>query len=223
MTMNLKTLGLLTLIVGLPSCLLDFDGYRERPAEGGASGAAGGNGGAGNAGGNGGTANGASGGDAGAAAGGSGNAGGSGGSAAGGSGGDAGSGAGGSGNAGSGGTGNASGSGGSAGNGGDGCLPHDPEPVCGPGKSCQFRSLIPADYATDCIPEGTGIGVSACRNSDSTLCAAPRLCYNGADCLRWCRLGSQDCAVCGHVCQQIINPIPTIGTVQYGLCSGSSC
>jgi len=225
MTMNLKSWGLLTLALVLPSCLLDFDGYRERPADGGGNG---GNGAAGNAGGNGGAANGASGGGGGAAAGGSGNTSGSGGSAAGGSGGDAGAGAGGSGNASSGGTGNVAGSSGAAGNGGSagaaGCSPHDAT-ACGPGMSCQFLSAIktPFDYATHCVPEGTGIGTNGCRDSDSTQCAAPRLCYNGSVCYRWCRLGYDDCAVCGAVCEQIINPTPTIGSVQYGLCSFASC
>ena len=207
MTMNLKSWGLLTLTLVLPSCLLDFDGYRERPADGG-------NGAAGNAGGNGGAANGASGGDGGSAAGGSGNAGGSGGSTAGGSGGDAGVG-----NAGSGGTGNVAGSSGAAGNGGDGCLPHDPEPVCGQGKSCQFKMVtFPYDYTTLCESAGTGVGVGGCSDGDSSMCAPGRFCMTGRECLLWCRIGSDDCAACNGTCFEL-GTTPVIGGIKYGLCS----
>ncbi len=231
MTMNLKSWGLLTLTLVLPSCLLDFDGYRERPADGG-------NGAAGNAGGNGGAANGASGGDGGSAAGGSGNAGGSGGNTAAGSGGDAGAGAGGSGDAGSGGNGNAAGSSGAAGDGGSsaasgaagngasgGCAPEDPEPVCGPGMNCQFRSIIPPyDYSTHCVAEGTGVGLKSCSGGDTNMCAAAHYCISGTDCYRWCRLGSDDCAVCGGgTCQDQLRPVPSIGSTQYGLCSRWEC
>ena len=220
----LNTRNLLALLTvataGLAACeplFVDFDGYREYPPDSGAGSGNGGNAGSGNGGnagsGNGGSTNGGS------AAGGSGNSGGDGGSAAGGSG-NAGSGN----AAGDGGSGNAAGNGGSAGSGGDGCAPEDPEPVCGPNMNCEFKSLIPPyDYSTECIPAGTGIGAITCSNSDSTQCAPPRVCFNGSDCLRWCRLGTQDCTQCGASCEQSVNPVPTIGNVRYGLCSSHTC
>lgn len=221
MAMNRITLSLFSLAAfALPACeplFVDFDGYREYPPDSGSGGS--GNGGSGNGGsGNGGSANGASGGDAGSAAGGSGDPGGNGGAAAGGSGGDAGSG--------NGGSGNAAGNGGDAGNGGGGgCAPENPQPVCGPNMNCEFRSLIPPyDYSTECIPAGTGTGVNGCQNSDSTLCTPEHLCFGGQTCYRWCRLGTNDCAVCGGgACEAIINPTPTRGSTQYGLCGRVPC
>lgn len=156
MTMNLKSWGLLTLALVLPSCLLDFDGYRERPADGGGNG---GNGAAGNAGGNGGTANGASGG--------SGNAGGSGGAAAGGSGGDAGSGNGGSGNA--------------AGNGGSGAAGGD----AGSGGSGASCSQSVSDVAcNDCLHANCCAELEACApgsQCSKTLNCMAETCWDAAD------------------------------------------
>lgn len=210
----------------LPSCWLDFDGYRERPAGQAGAGASGGTG--------------ASGGSSGATNGGSGNAGGSGGvggtagassGGAGGQGGTSGTGASGgvSGSGGVGGaTGGTSGAGGSAGASGSGgatqCAPENPEPVCGANMNCVFASIgQPYDYNTSCVSSGTGKGPGTCSNANSSECAPGYVC-TGVDCRRWCRLGGfNDCAHCGFSCSASFAPAPTSGGVEYGLCGGFSC
>lgn len=210
----------------LPSCWLDFDGYRERPSGQAGAAASGGTG--------------ASGGSSGATNGGSGNAGGSGGvggtagassGGAGGQGGTSGTGASGgvSGSGGAGGaTGGTSGAGGSAGASGGGgatqCAPENPEPVCGANMNCVFKSLVPPrDYGTDCVAAGTGKGIDGCSNGNTGDCAPGYICVSGNVCQRWCRIGFNDCAHCGFPCTKSIAPAPVIGSVEYGLCGGSSC
>jgi hypothetical protein len=200
----------------LPSCFLDFDDYRERPAGTAGASAAGGSGGA-----------------SGSGNGGSGNAAGTGGSSTGGLGGQGGSsGEGGVGGAtggvsGAGGTGGASGTGGSAGSSGASgsggsaqCLPHDPGAVCAAALNCVFKSIQnPYDYSTSCVATGTGVDVGGCSNGDTTQCAPGYVCLGGSNCRRWCRLGFNDCSHCAATCDDSAPvPSPTIGGTAYGTC-----
>ncbi|MEZ4370004.1 MAG: hypothetical protein R3B07_04235 [Polyangiaceae bacterium] len=85
------------------------------------------------------------------------------------------------------------------------CSPTTPAPGCGSGLGCEPTT---GGTATTCVPAGSS--TSSCFLGEA---CAPGYHCDGTNCVRWCRVGTGDCATCNTFADS-----PTVNGVTYGLC-----
>ena len=92
-----------------------------------------------------------------------------------------------------------------------GCNPIDPQAICGPGTTCDFFDIT----HTQCFgPSGFGMGANGCTQTNPFLCAPGYICLSDNSCMKWCRIGHNDCSGA----QTCLDLGDSLGGVEYGYC-----